>query len=50
MSSQVGNGLNVPDQVSHDGEEDMMDTYMMWFQLRTISSPLEKKGSREGGG
>lgn len=22
----------------------MMDTYMMWFQLRTLSSPLEKKG------
>lgn len=44
MSSQVGNGLNAPDQVTHDGEEEMMDTYWLWFQLSAISSALENRG------
>lgn len=43
MRSQVGNGLNVPDQVTCDGEEEMMDTYWMRFQLRAISTPLENR-------
>lgn len=50
MRSQIGNGLNVLDQVTCDREEEMMDTYWIRIQLRAISTPVQNREVWKEGG